>query len=285
MTRALVFGGSGQIGDALLPRLRAAGIDTVAVSRQPRADAAGLRWLRGDLDANAPALPARCDAVFSLGPLDAFTRWVVRAQAAVPRIVAFGSTSALTKTDSADAAERDVARRLQQAEAALFAHGERHAVAVTVLRPTLIYGAGRDRTLSRVAAFARRWRFFPLPRNATGLRQPVHVEDLAAAALAVLDARAAFGRAYALPGGETLAYAQMLHRVLAALDPPARLVTLPTALFRASYAGARALGFAAGEGPLQRLDRDLVFDTAPAAEDFGYAPRPFRPTSRMFDAP
>lgn len=284
MKSALVFGASGQIGDALLPRLRAAGIDTVAVSRSAHADAEGLRWLRGDLDAHAPALPEGLGAIFSLGPLDVFARWAARTRVAVPRIVAFGSTSVLTKDDSIDAAERDVARRLREAEAALFAHGERHAIAITVLRPTLIYGAGRDRTLSRVAAFARRWRFFPLPRNATGLRQPVHVEDLAKAAFAALDARATFGRAYALPGGETLPYAQMLHRVLAALDPPARLVTLPTTLFRVAYAGARAFGFAEGEGPLQRLDRDLVFDAASAVQDFGYAPRPFRPTSRMFDA-
>lgn len=285
MKRALVFGASGQIGDALLPRLRAAGIEVVAVSRQGHTDAERLHWLRGDLDANAPVPPARLEVIFSLGPLDAFSGWVERMRITVPRIVAFGSTSVLTKMDSADAAERDLARRLREAEAALFAHGEHHAIAVTVLRPTLIYGVGRDRTLSRVAAFARRWRCFALPRNATGLRQPVHVEDLAEAALAVLDARATFGRAYALPGGETLPCAEMLHRVLAALDPPARLVVLPTTLFRAAYASARMLGITEGDGPLQRLDRDLVFDAAPAAHDFDYAPRPFRPRARMFERP
>src|SRR3546814_1705754 len=70
---------------------------------------------------------------------------------------------------------------------------------------------------------AARWHRFALPRNANGLRQPVHVEDLATAAFATLDAPETHGRTYALPGGETLAYSEMVARVLATLQPPAKL--------------------------------------------------------------
>ena len=123
-----------------------------------------------------------------------------------------------------------------------------------------------------------------LPRGACGLRQPVHVDDLAAAALAVLDAPATHGRAYALPGGEALPYREMVARVLASLEPPARLVELPAPLFAAllalARAGGRLQGF--GDAAAARLRADLVFDAAPAARDFGYAPRPFRPTADMF---
>ncbi|KAB8198542.1 nucleoside-diphosphate sugar epimerase, partial [Lysobacter maris] len=34
-----------------------------------------------------------------------------------------------------------------------------------------------------------------------------------------------------------------------------------------------------------RMREDLVFDAGPAARDFGYAPRPFRPQAAMFRAP
>jgi uncharacterized protein YbjT (DUF2867 family) len=57
-----------------------------------------------------------------------------------------------------------------------------------------------------------------LPRNATGRRQPVHVDDLAAAAFAVLGTAAAHGQTYALPGGETLPYREMVQRVLPCLN-------------------------------------------------------------------
>ena len=285
MAEALVFGATGQIGRPVLARLRREGWPITAVSRQPQRDEPGLRWLRGDL-AQAAGLPAAVDAIFSLGPLDAFAQWYARSEVASPRVIAFSSTSLATKQDSVDAGERDLAERLQRAEHDLFALAPARAAQVTLLRPTLVYGAGRDRTLTRIAALARRGGVFPLPRGATGLRQPVHVDDLADAALAVVDAAATWGRAYALPGGETLPYRDMVARTLAAMRPPARLLELPSPLFAAAVALARTLGVAQGLGDaaVARMRQDLVFDIAPAQRDFGYAPRVFAPTAEMLTA-
>ncbi|HZH43312.1 MAG TPA: NAD-dependent epimerase/dehydratase family protein [Lysobacter sp.] len=279
MRHALVFGGSGQIGRAVLARLHAAGWSVTAVSRAPQPACPGVRWLQGGFP-SPPPLPADVDAVLSCGPLDAFAAWFARSGQREVRVVAFGSTSVEVKGDSPDAQERDVARRLREAEARLFDA----TPAATVLRPTLVYGAGRDATLTRIAHLARRYRAFPLPRGARGLRQPVHVDDLADAALACLDVPAAHGRAYALPGGETLPYREMVVRVLATLSPPPRLVELPVPLFALLFAAARASGRAHGFGDaaLARLRTDLVFDAAPARRDFGYAPRAFRPDALTF---
>ncbi len=281
----LVFGASGQLGDALLPMLRDAGCDVLAVSRYQHPDCDGLHWIIGALD-EATFPPEDCDVVFSLGPLDAFARWQERVGAFAPRVVAFGSTSIATKTGSGDAAERDVAARLRVAEDALFAFGARNKIAVTVLRPTLVYGRARDRTLTRIAALARRYGVFALPRNATGLRQPVHVDDLAAAALAASTSPRAGGRAYDLPGGETLAYREMVARTLAVLTPRPRLLRLPWVLFRLAVAGAKRFGAIDAVGPamLARLDADLVFDASEARRDLGYAPRAFKPDAAMFSA-
>lgn len=284
--RALVFGASGQIGRPLLARLRDAGWEVLAVSRLPQPDSPGLRWLRGDL-AGVEGLPARVDAIFSCGPLDHFARWFATAVVQTPRVVAFGSTSVEVKQASADAAERDLARRLRGAEALLFAQASARGVAATVLRPTLVYGAGRDATLSRIAALARRLRGFVLPADATGLRQPVHVDDLAAAALACAAAPATAARTYALPGGDTLAYREMVARVLAALPGRPRLLVLPAPLFRALLVPARAAGIAAGfsDAALSRMREDLAFDDAPARRDFGYAPRGFAPDAATLTPP
>lgn len=283
--RALLFGGSGQVGEAVLGRLLAAGWRVDALSRGAPPAREGVRWLRGALEA-PPALPGHCDAILSCGPLDHFARWYVGAGVTAPRVVAFGSTSLAVKQASADAAERDLAQRLRSAEVALLQAAAARGAAAILLRPTLVYGAGRDQTLSRIATLARRSGVFVLPRGADGLRQPVHVDDLAATALNAIDAQAA-GRAYDLPGGETLPYREMVARVLAALRPPARLLEVPAPLFAGAVALARAGGRLQGFGAAAqaRLREDLVFDNGPARVDLGHAPRAFRPDAAMFEPP
>ena len=276
MRTALVFGASGQIGEALLARLDPARWQVFAVSRTARPSSPSIRWLQGGF-AGIDGLPAAVDVVFSTGPLDGFAQWHARACVATRRVIAFGSTSLDTKQASGDAYERDIVARLQAAERQVFDTAAANGASATLLRPTLVYGAGRDQTLARIAAMARRLGFFVLPRGADGRRQPVHVDDLAAAALAVVDAPATHGQAYALPGGETLAYREMVARTLAALDPPARLWQLPMPVFRTLLSLTRMAGMMRGlsDDAVSRMREDLVFDAAPASRDFDYAPRAF----------
>ena len=281
MKRWLVFGLSGQVGVALREARPAGGPELVAVSREPRSPAPGLTWLQAAL---VPGLdPGEgFDAVISLGPLDHFVDWFEASTLAPSRVVALGSTSVHSKAASPDPAERALASRLKLAESRLASTCAARGSALALLRPTLIYGGG-ERSLSRMVGLARRWRWLPLPTGATGRRQPVHAGDLANAVLACLDSPIPIAGSYDLPGGETLAYDEMVRRVLAVAAPGARLVRLPGPLFRIGMRSLRALGLqGAGEGMLARFDRDLVFDPGPAARDLGYAPRPFRPTADMF---
>src|SRR3546814_20980554 len=71
--------------------------------------------------------------------------------------------------------------------------------------------------------------------------------DVCSSDLATLDAPETHGRSYALPGGETLAYSEMVTRVLATLQPPAKLHVLPPAAFRALLSLAHAGGVARGD--------------------------------------
>lgn len=284
--RALVFGARGQIGHCLLPRLRSAGVAVDAVTRGALpGDAPGLRWHRGELF-EGPDLGLAADVVFSCGPLDGFVAWFGRSMLAPARVVAFSSTSAAIKQASPDPVERALAARLVAAEERLAALATARGAHPTLLRPTLVYGVGRDRNLSRIAALAARWRVCVLPRSATGLRQPVHADDLAAAAWAAAGGARPPRLRYDLPGGDTMTYREMVRRVLAALQPPPPLLLLPEAPWRLALRAARAAGVLgdARLAMLARLGDDLVFDAAPARADLGYAPRPFRPDAAMFVA-
>ena len=274
--RILLLGASGQVGRALLALLKQRGFELFAVSRQSHPAEAGVTWLHGSLE-DMPALPAGVDTWISVGPLDAFAAWAGQSgQPRALRVVALSSTGRNDKAASPDAGELELARRLADAEDSLFAGAP--ARVVTVLRPTLLYGSGRDRSLSRLVAMARRFRLLPLPATATGLRQPVHVDDVARAIVDCLEAPATFGRALDLPGGEALPFIEMVRRTLERHAPDARIWLLPGWLFAAMAGLARVLGLSpAGRGALARLQRDQIADARPAAEAFGYAPRSFDP--------
>ena len=277
MSAPLVIGLSGQVGQALLPLLRERGGEWLALSRWPQPELAGVQWLQGSLEA-MPALALQAPTILSLGPLDAFAAWFESADSQARRVIALGSTGRRDKQRSGDRAERELADRLVASESRLFAASAARGVALTLLRPSLVYGGGRDRSLSPMVERARRWRVLALPRNAQGLRQPVHVADVAAAVLACLEVPATAGKAYDLPGGETLAFDDMVQRTLQRQAPGTRLLRLPTPLFGLLAQLARLLDSGApGTGVISRIALDQIADPGPAQRDFRYTPRGFEP--------
>lgn len=272
-----MFGLSGQVGDALLPGLLSRGEPVLAASRLSRPALAGVQWLRSSFESLA-SVPEGVSTIISLGPLEQFSEWFVRVGPQAIRVVALGSTGRIHKQLSPDPAERAVARALDVAGQALLDAGDRLGCQVTVLEPTLLYGNGRDRSLSRLAAFARRWRVLPLPARAAGLRQPVHVGDVARAVLDSLRVPATFGRRFELPGGEALPFDAMVMRTLARHAPGATVLRLPTPLFAlAIWIGTRASGSPASPGMLARVHVDQTADPSLARDAFGYEPRAFDP--------
>lgn len=274
MSTFIVFGASGPVGRFLLPRL---GGEVFAVSRSPPPDASGTHWIRGDLFGSVAPLPAQTTVIVSLGPLEAFAAWFAATPVAgVRRVLALSSMSAQSKRASPDAAERALAARLIAAETRIADVAVARGIRWTLFRPTLIYGGGQRGSLAPIVEFARRWHVLPYPLGASGLRQPVHAEDIATAVRAAIDARRAWGRIYELGGGERLRCDDMLLRLRAAV--PGFVVPLPLPAFVLRLRSAiRGSGgpFSFGVGALQRLREPLVADNARAAADLGYAPRAF----------
>jgi len=276
----LVFGASSQIGHFLLPRLLAGGESVLAVSRHPRSAQAGVTWLQGHLPDQVPDDLPPLSAVISFGPLQGVADWLAQATlAGTPRVVVTSSMSAESKRESAVPAERAISRQLRDGEAALASACERHGHAWTVLRPTLVYGAGLDKSLTPIARRAMRLRVFPLP-SGRGLRQPVHADDIAQAVLAALVCPAAAGRILPIGGGERLLAGEMFARVRGSL--PRMAVPLPLPAWLLWLAGRMLPRL---RGPLSRLDSDLVADNSELQQLLGIHPRPFRPDATMWQAP
>lgn len=279
---AIILGAGSQIAPFVSQRLAAAGFSGRALSRTPPPASPALHpafpWHSHDL--SAPLLadawtPEPGSWIIATVPLwllpDALEEWPQ-----VGGVVAFSSTSAATKADSADPAEQELAQRLRDGEQRVLSFCAQHNIPCTLLRPTLIYGSGRDRNISAIAGVIKRFGFFPIASPGTGLRQPVHADDLAAAAVASIDNPRAAGQTFALPGAETLSYRDMVARVFTALGKRPRIPALPLPLLRSGL--KLASGILPGHyspALFERMNQDLTFDIQPASEALGYQPRDF----------
>ncbi len=278
MNKVLIFGLSGQVGDVLLPLLSDSQYQVMAISRHTKSDAKNIIWQQADFS-NFKSIDTNYDAIVSLGPLDAFVNWLISSNIKTEKIIALSSTSIVTKKNSPDPIERKLAQLLHKSEQLLLQQAEKVAASLIILRPTLIYGMGRDQSLSRLLHMAKRYKFVLLPKNATGLRQPVHAADIADALFKALQLPGFDRLILDLPGGETLSFGQMLLRSLQKHSPKAIVLRIPDRLFELVLRSAVFSGFANGVGPgfFARLREDWVFDAAPAYVALGYQARPFSP--------
>ena len=195
------------------------------------------------------------------------------------RVICFGTTSRYSKAVSADTKEQAFAAEQIATESKVAELCEAANATWTVFRPTLIYGAGMDRNVTVIAKIIRRLGAFPLFGAASGRRQPVHADDLAAACVAALAEPKTFNSAYDLAGGETLTYRQMVERIFAAEGRTPRFLPVPLTAFRAAmWCMSRIPRFKDFNTEMaRRMNEDLLFDSSGAVRDFGFAPRKFQP--------
>lgn len=198
------------------------------------------------------------------------------------RIVVLSSTSRFTKNTSSDPNERKIAQQLIKSEESLQTWAAAHEVECVILRPTLIYGYGRDKNITEIAQFIRRFGFFPLFGPASGLRQPIHVEDVAAACYAALSRKNLTSQAYNLGGEEILTYREMVERVFAAMNRSPRMLTVPLWLFQIATWGLRWLPKYRNwtTAMAERMNQDLKFDYSEAKRDLDFSPRSFKLTAQ-----
>ena len=274
--RVGVLGASSLVGQCLLPLLVQAGWQVDAYSRRAVSDTAGVVWRQLPPAASAEPTPDW----LCVAPIWVLPEYFSHLEAAgVQRVVVLSSTSRFTKVDSADAAEAAIAARLIEAEKRLAEWAQSRGIEWLVLRPTLIYGFGRDKNITEIARFIRRFHFFPILGRAAGLRQPIHAENVAQACLAALAPTAPVNRAYDICGAETLPYRELVQRVFIALDSKPRLITVPLWVFHLAVAAVRCLPrYRHWSATMaERMNCDLVFDCEDAKRELNFAPRLFQP--------
>ena len=229
--------------------------------------------------ADAPTdTPAASISLMPVWELPAYFGWL--AERGCRRLVVLSSTSRFTKTASVRPHDRDLAARLAGGEEAAEAWAAETGAALTILRPTMVYGGPADGNVSELARVLRRFRAVPVVGSGSGLRQPVHMGDVAATTARALLLDSTPRVAYELSGGEVLTYRAMLDRIRATLAGPTFVVRVPGTPFRLLervLPRSRRVSLAAGM--VERMGTDMVFDHAAARVDLGHDPRRFTPST------
>jgi nucleoside-diphosphate-sugar epimerase len=263
----VITGASSQLGAPLLAQLSARVFLLTAWSRhaadQPASSS--ILWQQVDLQP-PPAIAASTRLLIHLAPIHLLPALLTNTKLSALRVIAISTCSVRFKAQSHCRYEQQVVRLAAE-------HGHQ----LTVLRPSMLYGAGRDGTVAVLQTFIRRFGFLVLPAQAAGLRQPVHVGDVVQAIMACIDQPSTVGQCYELGGAERLSLDQLAERIFMHNKRRARIITVPQGLLHALIAIVRWTRLRADWRPglVARAQQAQVVDNGPAMQDFAYAPRPF----------
>lgn len=280
----LLVGASGQVGLSILRRLLNARNKVLAVYHDTVMDFEhpDLTWIYGDVEGRNldlrglnPQTLIYTPSIWTLPP-----HLKKLHKAGIRRLVCFSSTSIMSKATSENEYERELVEKFSEAEREVAEICKELGIEWTVIRPTMIYGIGLDRNVSSILKFLKRfYGFFPLVPPAAGLRQPVHVDDLARAVHLLLDMETTYGKCYNLGGAEKLTYRALVERIAKTANIAPRFLPL-SKLPQAMDTIARIFHRPDLNGEIaKRMNSDLIFDSAEATRDFGYTPRPFMSNS------
>jgi nucleoside-diphosphate-sugar epimerase len=310
--RALVTGGGGFLGGAVVRQLVARGdtVRSLARHRYPALDALGVEQVQGDLaDADAVVRAAAgCDAVFHVaakagvwGPAGEYhranvvgTRNVLAAcrKHGVGRLVFTSSPSVVGAGHAIEGGDESLPypprylahypRTKAEAERAVLAANGPDLATVS-LRPHLIWGPDDNHLIPRLLARAKAGKLRQVGDGANRV-DVTYIDNVAAAHLLAADRLApgapAAGRAYFISQGEPVLLWPFINRVLALAGLPPVTRRVPAGVAYAAGAVLEAVYGLLGRRAEPRMTRFLArqlslshwFDITAARRDLGYEP-------------
>lgn len=279
MKQVLILGARSFVAIPLVEQLLAKQITVIALSRQPEAlgdlAAKGCKVLNFEDFRRAGLEP---DALISLMPVWESAKLLPTLNVNhLKKAVVISSSSIVNKKHSKWPSDNDLVARLERAESEVQGVFFKHERELIILRPTMVFGYGKDQNISLILRHLKRFPVMPLFGKATGLRQPIHADDLAKAICLILEANIG-SQTFELGGASQLAYKDMVAAVARASRIPYLALPIPRALMIVALnlvkliPRYRFLELAMFE----RMNEDLVVDNQRLEQMTGYQPRRFQ---------
>ena len=151
-------------------------------------------------------------------------------------------------------------------------------VALSILRPTMIYGGLDDENVVKFISMMDKLPIMPVVSGARFVLQPVHRRDLGRAYADVLLTESTVGKNYVLSGKEPIQLREMLTIIAEYLEKPAKFFSVP---YWIAITGAWALYLVSFtkvdyREKVQRLVEPRAYPHDEATRDFGYDAVDFR---------
>lgn len=245
-----------------------------AATRQKIDIGYGIETLKGDI-ADPGFCRKLCEKSETLlhiaGIRSSFPLLSVAAECGVKRFILVHTTGMFSKYKKA-------AKPYLTLEAKIRKLADDYGIAVTILRPTMIYGDLYDRNVATFIRMVDKLKLFPVINGARSELQPVYAKDLGDAYFEVLmNPDTTVNKSYNLSGGAPIALIDMLKTIGDQLGKKNIFVNVP---FPIAYFGAWMvfiLSFTKIDyrEKVQRMIEDRVFSHEDATRDFGYRPLQF----------
>jgi uncharacterized protein YbjT (DUF2867 family) len=279
--KIILTGATGFTGSRTLPLLREIAQVRCLVRTEQQAASlrtAGIEAVLGDLSDSVgfEQACAGCDALVNIASLGfGHGPGIVAAaeRAGIKRAVFVSTTAIFTRLNAPSKARRVAA------EEAIGASSLRW----TILRPTMIYGSGRDRNICRLIKFLRFSPVLPVFGPGTALMQPIFVDDLASGIVGALGQPQCERQSYNLSGAAPLSYNELVRTVAQNMGRRVRLWHVNATAASRLLSGLERcrIPFPVKAEQVARLQEDKAFSWSEAARDFGFNPRSFEAGVRL----
>jgi uncharacterized protein YbjT (DUF2867 family) len=227
--RVAVFGATGTIGRALVPRL-AVEHDVTAVSRRPHADRDGLRWVAADVENPTSVHAALTDIevvyylVHSLGRPD-FAEYDRRGASILARAAQSAGVRQIVYLGGLAPEDANLSAHLRsRRETEEMLRSGR--VPVTAIGAAVVVGRG-SAAFETIVALVDRLPAMVCPRWVSTPTQPIALDNVVSYLTAVCGLEAALDQSLQAGGPEVMTYREMIEQIARLRERRPRIVEVP----------------------------------------------------------
>lgn len=234
-----------------------------------------IEYIYGDLHRQdvSDELLKECDTLFHIAGIQESINLVNSGiRNGVKRVILVHTTGIYSKYKKAGEDYRNIDARVSVLT-------KKHHIALSILRPTMIYGTMTDHNISFFIKMVDKFRIVPTVNGAHYELQPVHCADLGRAFYQVLmSPEKCNNHNYILSGGEPIELREIFETIAKNLGVKRKYFSCP---FGIAYTGAWVIFLLTLKRidyreKVQRLCEPRIFSYKKAARDFSYAPMTFQ---------